>query len=66
MWVPIRDPEKNPTPAEKEALRAHQSLYDTSAKAQLEWEKSQSENPTDLTTISINQSILDEERQLQV
>jgi hypothetical protein len=28
MWVPIRDPQKNPTAAEKEALRANQSLYD--------------------------------------
>jgi hypothetical protein len=35
-WVPIRDPEKNPTPAEREALRANQSLYDAATIAQLE------------------------------
>src|ERR1700722_9960247 len=28
MWVPIRDPQKNPTAAEEEALRANQSLYE--------------------------------------
>ena len=28
IWVLIRDPNKNPTPAEIEALRANQSLYD--------------------------------------
>lgn len=31
IWVPIRDPEKHPTPAEREALRANQSLYDAAA-----------------------------------
>jgi hypothetical protein len=66
IWVPIWDPEKNPTPTKKEALRAHQSLYDAAAIAQLEWDKSQSENHMDFTTIPINQSILDEERQFQV
>ena len=44
MWVPIRDPEKNPTPAEREALHANQSLYDAVAIAQHEWNMSQSEN----------------------
>ena len=40
IWVPIRDPEKGPTPAEKEALRANQSLYDAVVLAQQEWEAS--------------------------
>jgi hypothetical protein len=66
IWVPIRDPEKNPTPAEREALRANQSLYDAVAVAQHEWEASQSENPTDFTSIPIDQSILDNEQQFQV
>jgi hypothetical protein len=48
MWVPIRDPQKNPTPAEKEALRANQSLYKALERAQQEWNESRSEDPADL------------------
>ena len=66
MCAPIRDPEENPTPAEGEALRANQSLYDAAVIAQLEWDTSRSENPTEFTTIPIDQSILDAERQFQV
>jgi len=54
MWVPIRDLEKNPTPAEREALRANQSLYDAVTIVQQEWNASQSENPMDFTAIHIN------------
>src|SRR5438045_2214124 len=61
IWVPIQDPEKNPTPAEREALRANQSLYDAVTIAQQEWDASQSENPMDFTAIHIDQSILDDE-----
>ena len=66
IWVLIRDPEKDPTPAEREALRANQSLYDAVEIAQQEWHVSQSENPTDFTLIPIDPSILDDEHQFQV
>jgi hypothetical protein len=66
MWVPIRDPQKNPTFAEKEALRANQSLYDAAELAQQEWNESRSENPADFTDIPIDPTILDGERQFQV
>jgi hypothetical protein len=66
MWVPIRDPQKNPTAAEKEALRANQSLYDAAALAQQEWNESRSENPADFTAIPIDPAILNSERQFQV
>ena len=36
-WIPIRDPEKQPTPAETAALSASRSLYDAVATAQKEW-----------------------------
>jgi hypothetical protein len=61
LWTPIRDPEKNPTSAEKEALRAHPSLYDAVAIAEAEYEASRSENPADFTSIPIDPSILEDE-----
>ena len=64
--LPIWDPEKNPTPTEREALCANQLLYDAVAVAQHKWEASQSKNPTDFTSIPINQLILDNEQQFQV
>src|SRR5438045_9407014 len=42
IWVPIRDPEKNPTHAEREPLRANQLLYDAVTIAQQECDSSQS------------------------
>ncbi|KAN0074286.1 hypothetical protein V8E54_008223, partial [Elaphomyces granulatus] len=66
MWVPIRDPQKNPTAAEEEALRANQSLYEALERAQQEWNESQSEDPADFTAIPIDPTILDDERQFQV
>jgi hypothetical protein len=33
-WITIRDPEKQPTPAETAALSASQSLYNTAVTAQ--------------------------------
>ena len=66
MWVPIRDPQKNPTPAEKEALRANQSLHEALERAQQEWNESRSEDPADFTAIPIDPAVLDDERQFQV
>jgi DDE superfamily endonuclease len=66
MWVPIRDPQKNPTAAEEEALRANQSLYEALERAQQEWNESRSEDPADFTAIPIDPTVLDAERQFQV
>jgi hypothetical protein len=66
IWVPIRDPEKEPTPAEREALRAPQSLYDTAAIAEHEWHTTQSEDLTNLTSIPIDPLILENEQRFQV
>jgi hypothetical protein len=44
-WITIRDPEKQPTPAETAALFASRSLYNAAATAQKEWEKVQTDNP---------------------
>lgn len=59
MWVPIRGPQKNPTAAETEALRANQSLYEA-------LERAQQEDPADFTAIPIDPTVLDDERQFQV
>ena len=40
LCILIRDPSKNPTPTEKEALRANRSLYDAVVIAEAEWEAS--------------------------
>ncbi|KAN0074998.1 hypothetical protein V8E54_007609 [Elaphomyces granulatus] len=66
MWVPIRDPQKSPTAAEEEALRANQSLYEALERAQQEWNESRSEDPADFTAIPIDPTVLDDERQFQV
>jgi hypothetical protein len=66
MWVPIRDPQKNPTAAETEALRANQSLYEALEHAQQEWDVSRSEDPADFTAIPIDPTVLEDERQFQV
>jgi len=66
MWVPIQNPQKNPTATEKEALRANHSLYEALKRAQEEWNKSRSEDPADFTAIPIDPTVLDDERQFQV
>jgi hypothetical protein len=66
MWIPIRDPQKNPTSDEKEALRANQGLYDTLATSQIEYEKLQSEDPALFTDIPIDPAILIEEQAFRV
>jgi hypothetical protein len=62
-WVPVRDPEKQPTPAETEALRANQSLYDNLEFAQKAKERAYAENPQDFTSIPIDPKVLEMERQ---
>ena len=62
LWTLIRDPTKNPTPAEKEVLRANQLLYDAIIIAEVKWQASQSENPMDFTSTPIEFSILEDER----
>jgi hypothetical protein len=66
IWNPIRDPQKESTPAERDALRANQSLYDAVERAQQEWHRVQSENPTEFTSIPIDPTILEAERQFQI
>jgi hypothetical protein len=66
LWIPIRDPEKQPTPAERDALRANQSLYDAVETAQAEWDRVHSENPLVFTDIPIDPAILEAERQFQI
>jgi hypothetical protein len=66
IWNPIRDPEKEPTLAEKDALRANQSLYDAVETAQKEWDRVHSENPLVFTDIPIDPAILEAERQFQI
>jgi hypothetical protein len=57
MWVPIRDPQKNPTAAETEAPRANQSLYEALERAQQEWDVSRLEDPADFTAIPIDPTV---------
>jgi hypothetical protein len=65
-WIPIRDPQKDPTPTEREALRANQSLYDELAQVQQEYDTLQLEDPTLFTSIPIDPAILEEEQQFRV
>jgi len=65
-WIPIRDPQKDPTPTEREALRANQSLYDELARVQQEYNALQSEDPTLFTGIPIDPAILEEEQQFRI
>jgi hypothetical protein len=66
IWDPIIDSTVNLTPAEKEALRANQSLYDNLERAQQEWNRVQSEDPTQFTSIAIDPAILEMERQFEL
>src|SRR5271163_2108139 len=59
IWIPIRDPQKNPTPEETEAIRiSHQPLYDTLAREHAEYNRLQSDDPTLFTEIPIDPAIL--------
>jgi hypothetical protein len=67
MWIPIRDPQKEPTPTETEARRAaNQSLYEAVEHAQKDRDRAYSENITEFTSIPIDPAILEEERQFQI
>ena len=67
MWIPIRDPQKEPTPAEMEAHRAaNQSLYEAVVHAQKDRDSAYSENITEFTSIPIDPAILEEEWQFQI
>ena len=67
MWIPIRDPQKEPTPAKTEARRAaNQSLYEAVVHAQKDRDRAYSENITEFTSIPIDPAILEEERQFQI
>jgi hypothetical protein len=63
LWIPIRDPEKQPTPAERDTLHANQSLYDAVETAQVEWDRVHLENPLVFIDIPIDPAILEAERQ---
>ena len=65
-WTLIRDPEKDLTPAERDTLRANQSLYDAVARAQAEWDRVQSEDPREFTSIPIDPVILEEEQRFKI
>jgi len=66
IWIPIRDPQKNPTAEETEAIRiSHQSLYDKLAQEQAEYNLLQSDDPTLFTDIPIDPAILAEEQAFQ-
>lgn len=61
--IPIRDPQKNPTPEETEAIRiSHQSLYDTLTREHAEYNRLQSDDPTLFTEIPIDPAILAQEQ----
>ena len=67
MWIPIRDPQKNPTLEETEAICiSHQPLYDKLAQEQAEFNRLQSDDPTLFTEIPIDPAILAEEQAFQV
>ena len=64
MWIPIWDPQKEPTPVKMEARRgANQSLYEAVVHAQKDRDRAYSENITEFTSIPIDPAILEEERQ---
>jgi hypothetical protein len=66
MLLPIRDPEKQPTEEEKEALRANPALYDYLAQMEKEWQDIQSEDPRVFIDIPIDPQLLIDERQFLV
>jgi DDE superfamily endonuclease len=66
MRIPIRDPEKQPTSAETDALRANQSLYDHLEQVQKARERAYSDDPAEFTDIPIDPAILEHERQFRV
>jgi hypothetical protein len=66
MLLPIRDPEKQPTEEEKEALRANPALYDHLAQMEKEWQDIQSEDPRVFIDIPIDPQLLIDERQFLV
>jgi hypothetical protein len=66
IWDPIIDPTVNLTSVKKEPLRANQSLYDNLEPAQQEWNRVQSEDPTQFTSIAIDPAILEMERQFEL
>ena len=61
-WLPIRDPQKEPTAAEKEALRPSQSYYNAVATAQTEFDTVQSNEPSIFTDIPIDPAVLEDEQ----
>jgi hypothetical protein len=62
IWIPIRDPQKNPTLKEIEAIHiSHQLLYDKLAQEQVEYDHLQSDDPTLFIDIPIDPIILAEE-----
>jgi hypothetical protein len=52
----------NPTPQDQEALRPNQSLFDNVTCAQLEWDRVQSEDYAEFTSIPIDPMIIQEEQ----
>ena len=67
IWIPIRDPQKNPLPEEIEAIQiSHQPLYDKLAQEQAEYDRLQSDDPTLFTDIPIDPAILAEEQAFRV
>jgi hypothetical protein len=66
MRIPIRDPEKQSTSAETDALRANQSLYDHLEQVQKAREQAYSDDPAEFTDIPIDPAILEHERQFRV
>jgi hypothetical protein len=67
MRIPIRDREKDHTPAEAEAIRIeYQSLYNTLAREQTAFDKLQSKDPALFTDLPIDPTILEMEATFQV
>jgi hypothetical protein len=65
-WIPIRDPQKNPTAEETEAICiSHQSLYDKLAQEQAEYDRLQLDDATLFTNIPIDPAILAQEQAFQ-
>ncbi len=63
--MPIRDPEKNPTPLETEALRANPSLYDRLAQATRDRDKVYYEDPKEVSNVLIDPAVLNYEQGYQ-
>jgi hypothetical protein len=63
IWIPIRDPQKNPMAKEIEAIYiSHQSLYDKLVQEQVEYNHLQSDNATLFIDIPIDPAILAQEQ----